>query len=56
VSAPDGTVAWRLGQLERTVAELEQKIDRLMWALTIAALSFAGASAVLVLNLLTLRR
>jgi hypothetical protein len=46
---PD-TVSWRLEQLERRAAALEEKVDRLIWALTLAALSFAGASALLVLN------
>ena len=48
--SPNGTVAWRLGQLERTVENLERKVDRLTWALTIAALTFAGSTAVLVLT------
>lgn len=47
----NGTVAWRLVQLERSVEELERKVDRLTWALTIAALTFAGSAAVLVLTL-----
>ena len=50
---PNGTVAWRLGQLERTVEELERKVDRLTWALTVAALSFAGSAAVFVLTVLS---
>lgn len=54
-STGDGnsTVAWRLTQLERTVDLLEQKVDRLVWALTLAALSFAGASAILVVSLVS---
>ncbi len=55
MTEPNGTVAWRLGQLERTVEELERKVDRLTWALTIAALSFAGSAAVFVLTILTQR-
>ena len=48
----NGTVSWRLQQLERTVENLERKVDRLTWALTIAALTFAGSTAVLVLTVL----
>jgi hypothetical protein len=50
---PTSTVAWRLSQLERAVDELEDKVDRLVWALTLAALSFAGASAILVVSLVS---
>lgn len=50
---PTSTVAWRLTQLERAVDELESKVDRLVWALTLAALSFAGASAILVVSLVS---
>lgn len=55
MSAPNGTVAWRLQQLERTVEELERKVDRLTWALTIAALSLAGSTTVFVLTVVTQR-
>jgi len=55
VSETNGAVAWRLARLERTVEHLEHKVDRLTWALTIAALSFAGSVAVFVLTVLTQR-
>lgn len=53
MSASDSTTSWRLSQLERTVDELERKIDRLVWALTLCALSFAGATAMLLVTALT---
>lgn len=55
-AATNGTVAWRLQQLERTVEQLERKVDRLVWALTVAALSFAGSAAVLVVVVLSGRQ
>lgn len=50
MTANDAAIAWRIAQLEGTVKELETKVDRLVWALTLAALSFAGASAMLVVT------
>ena len=47
------TIAWRLTRLERTVEQLEAKVDRLTWALTIAALSFAGSAAVIIISITT---
>lgn len=44
------TVVWRLAHLERTVAALEAKVDRLVWALTTTALSFTGLAVALVLT------
>lgn len=53
MSLDESTVSWRLSQLERTVDEIERKVDRLVWALTLAALSFAGATAMLLVTVLT---
>lgn len=44
------TIGWRLDQLERGVEQLERKVDRLTWALTLAALSFAGSAAVIIIS------
>lgn len=48
-----GTATWRLTQLERAVEALESKVDRLIWALTLATLSFAGTCVLLVVLLVT---
>ena len=48
----NGTVAWRLAQLEKTVEELERKVDRLVMAVTGAALMFAVSVAVFAFTVL----
>lgn len=49
--AANEAVAWRLARLERTVEALEAKVDRLTWALALAAVSFAGATAALLVSM-----
>jgi hypothetical protein len=49
----DGAIAWRVRQLENQVRDLNRKVDRLTWALTLAAVSFAGATVMLMVTLLT---
>lgn len=48
-----GTVTWRLGQLENTVAELERKVDRLIMAIVGASLSFTVGIGVFAITILT---
>ena len=45
-------IEWRLRQVESTVRELEQRVDKLVWALSFAALSFAGSAAVVLITYL----
>jgi len=52
VNTPNTIVAWRLAHLEKAVEKLDHKVDRLQWALAVAALSLAGTSALLILQLL----
>ena len=49
----NGAVAWRLAQLEKTVEELERKLDRLTMAIVGAALTFAIGVGVFAVTLLT---
>ncbi len=42
----------RVDELAERMKELEKKIDRLIWALTAASVSFATAVVLLALNLL----
>jgi hypothetical protein len=49
----DAAMAWRVGKLEETVRDLNRKVDRLTWALTLAAVSFASATVMLMVTLLT---
>lgn len=41
----------RLTWLEHSLKRLESKVDRLTWALALAAVSFAGATAALLVSL-----
>jgi len=43
-------VAWRVGVLEKTIAELEGKVDRLVWALVLLSVSIAGSTLTYVLT------
>lgn len=52
-SLTDTAIAWRVAQRERQVERLSSKVDRLTLALALAALSFAGATAMLMVTLLT---
>lgn len=52
-SHSETAIAWRVSQLERQVERLSLKVDRLTWALTLAALSFAGATVMLMVTILT---
>lgn len=49
----NGLFGWRITQLENTVRDLEAKVDRLMWAIVGAALSFAVGVTVFALTVLT---
>lgn len=51
----NGPVVWRIGQLERTVEELERKVDRLTWALVTLSLTIAGSAIVFALTVLSLQ-
>lgn len=51
---PNGqTLAYRVGQLEITVRELERKVDRLIMAIVGASLSFTVGIGVFAITLLT---
>ena len=43
-------VAWRVGVLEKTIAELEGKVDKLVWALVLLSVSIAGSTLTYVLT------
>jgi len=43
-------VAWRVGVLEKTIEELESKVDRLVWALVLLSVSIAGSTLTYVLT------
>jgi len=43
-------VAYRVGILEQTIADLERKVDRLVWALVSLALSIAASAIVFALT------
>ena len=43
-------VAWRVGVLEKTIEELESKVDKLVWALVMLSVSIAGSTLVFVIT------
>lgn len=47
-----GLIGWRLRQVEGTVRDLDNKVDRLIWAVTAAAISFACSAAVILITYL----
>jgi hypothetical protein len=47
-----GTIAWRLAKLEKTVEELDRKVDRLTMSIVGAALTFAISVGVFAITLL----
>jgi len=49
----NGTVAWRIAALERTVADLERKVDRLIMSIVGAALTFTVGVGVFAITVLT---
>jgi hypothetical protein len=45
-------IEYRLSLVEKIVRELDGKVDRLVWAVTAAALSFAASAAVVLITYL----
>lgn len=51
----EAAVAYRVAQLEQDVKRLEQKVDRVTWALVTLALSLAGSAVVFALTVASLQ-
>jgi len=51
----NGTLAYRLGEVEKDVILLAKKVDRLVWALVTLTLSIAGSAVVFAITVLSVR-
>lgn len=51
----NGTLIYRVGELEKDVLLLQRKVDRLGWALVTLTLSIAGSAVVFAVTVLSVR-
>lgn len=51
----NGTLVYRVGELEKDVITLQRKVDRLLWALITLTLSIAGSAVIFAVTVLSLR-
>lgn len=49
------TLVYRMGQVEKDVASLERKVDRVLWALVTLTITLAGSSIIFAITVLSLR-
>ena len=51
----NGTLIYRVGELEKDVLALTKKVDRLVWALVTLTLSIAGSAVIFAVTVLSLQ-
>lgn len=50
MSIPDATIAYRVGQLEEDVRDLNKKLDRLTWAIVGLTITIASSAIIFALT------